>query len=376
MTSSPAPLYTETTTTSHDDFRVCATCKMSKPIEAFAFYRGSNRWKTCILCRQQEQDRVDAALRENPPSSKICRECGQSKPFDEFYRSSAGKDGYESRCMLCTKDYLKGWEAKRKERFARRDKSEINPLRKCSSCKLLQPIEHFVENIRGVDGLSSQCRSCKNRNQRDKWDMGKDAPRPFIDEDNSFAPCHKCNVLKSLVHFYRNPINKSGYGTICKECISIDSKKRSASDPEYQYARHRKWSDANAEKLRENAASRAPQVKTPEDMKYLDDRHFWEFGVNREWFENELNNQNGTCAICGTDTPGGVGRFHIDHNHNCCGDRRACNRCRRGLLCSKCNLRLGILEKTDWVKKAKAYLRKYPLKDAAGHDQPTLFDDL
>ena len=41
-----------------------------------------------------------------------------------------------------------------------------------------------------------------------------------------------------------------------------------------------------------------------------------------------------------------------------------------------CNTALGILEKVDWVKKAKAYLAKYRRKDESGNDQPSLFDAL
>lgn len=40
-------------------------------------------------------------------------------------------------------------------------------------------------------------------------------------------------------------------------------------------------------------------------------------------------------------------RIHIDHNHNLgChpGEKQACDRCRRGLLCLPCNIALGFIE--------------------------------
>jgi hypothetical protein len=65
------------------------------------------------------------------------------------------------------------------------------------------------------------------------------------------------------------------------------------------------------------------------------------YGVDLAWYERTLAEQDGKCGICRADKPGGRGRWHVDHDHNCClGWQRACGKCVRGLLCAMCNQRL------------------------------------
>ena len=56
-------------------------------------------------------------------------------------------------------------------------------------------------------------------------------------------------------------------------------------------------------------------------------------GISLEDYDKLLEEQNNSCIICGTETPRGIGRFHVDHNHKT--DKI------RGLLCNNCNLGLG-----------------------------------
>jgi len=69
------------------------------------------------------------------------------------------------------------------------------------------------------------------------------------------------------------------------------------------------------------------------------------------WLErSDLN-----CGICKTKAPGGLGGWHFDHDHRCC--KKGCPKCFRGVLCSSCNLGLGLFKDDpdrlsaaiDWV---------------------------
>lgn len=87
-------------------------------------------------------------------------------------------------------------------------------------------------------------------------------------------------------------------------------------------------------------------------------------GMTLEQYDDLLEHQGGGCAICGTTDPGGrwggAGRFHLDHDHDCCPDQKSCSRCRRGLLCSPCNVALGAFgDDIDKLTAAIAYLLEH-----------------
>ena len=68
-------------------------------------------------------------------------------------------------------------------------------------------------------------------------------------------------------------------------------------------------------------------------------------GLTRVEFDALLSLQGNKCAICDRTEPGGKGRWHVDHDHDCSehGPKRACQKCYRGLLCFNCNVALGYL---------------------------------
>jgi len=85
------------------------------------------------------------------------------------------------------------------------------------------------------------------------------------------------------------------------------------------------------------------------------------FGVSPDWYSETLNSQNGRCAICHA-LPLPTGKlFPIDHNHACCPDKSVCERCRRGILCARCNWALGVIENKSLLDAALLYLRRFPL---------------
>ena len=78
------------------------------------------------------------------------------------------------------------------------------------------------------------------------------------------------------------------------------------------------------------------------------------FNLTRQEYEDKLEGQAGTCAICKKVPTKGV-NFHIDHDHACC-DRigRSCGECVRSLLCWGCNVALGALQDSPELLRAAA----------------------
>lgn len=69
-------------------------------------------------------------------------------------------------------------------------------------------------------------------------------------------------------------------------------------------------------------------------------------------FLKKLSDQNGSCALCNEDVP-----LHIDHDHSCCVSRPTCGKCTRGLLCHRCNIMLGFIEKSKLLPTIEEYLQ-------------------
>jgi predicted nucleic acid-binding Zn ribbon protein len=86
--------------------------------------------------------------------------------------------------------------------------------------------------------------------------------------------------------------------------------------------------------------------------KNADYQRNYRYRITSEEYRTLLRSQQGRCAVCGTDTPGGAGGWHVDHDHEG-GDVR-------GLLCHHCNVGLGYFgDDFERVQAAAEYLRAH-----------------
>lgn len=84
------------------------------------------------------------------------------------------------------------------------------------------------------------------------------------------------------------------------------------------------------------------------------------YGLSEREYEALLDEYDGVCGICGKCNADGA-QLAIDHDHRCCDRSGSCGECVRGLLCRKCNRKLGLIEADDgWFSMALLYLGKYP----------------
>ena len=113
--------------------------------------------------------------------------------------------------------------------------------------------------------------------------------------------------------------------------------------------------------------------------RYLDKTHFWGdketyckeckkfVGINSNLKNKKLDiekyseiekSQNGVCKICGGKDKK---RLSVDHDHSCCPGSKTCGNCTRGLLCSRCNKTLGMVQDNpELLQKMINYLTIYP----------------
>lgn len=117
------------------------------------------------------------------------------------------------------------------------------------------------------------------------------------------------------------------------------------ANPEKFKEYQRKRYEANRDKILD--ANRSYRKANRE--RYNLERRVLKYGITAEQYGDLLRAQGGRCAICGTDSPAGIGGFHIDHCH-------ATGRV-RGLLCHHCNILAASAHLERHMDAVIAYLR-------------------
>lgn len=89
-------------------------------------------------------------------------------------------------------------------------------------------------------------------------------------------------------------------------------------------------------------------------------RRLYHFGISPDWFDTTFEAQGKCCAICQSPDPRGRG-WAIDHDHRCCpGKSGSCGQCVRGILCSPCNLALGLMgDNVEVLASAADYIKRH-----------------
>jgi ribosomal protein S14 len=150
--------------------------------------------------------------------------------------------------------------------------------------------------------------------------------------------CQQCEQIKLVADFQRHWHSADGLRTRCKQCEADIHRK-----PDRESIK------------RENRRQAV--------IRY---RYRRTFGLTLEEYDALLVQQNGRCAICGTNQSilrKKAARFAIDHDH-------ATGRI-RSLLCSNCNLGLGAFcDDVSKLKSAIRYLEKWEKDKTTGRFVP------
>lgn len=129
--------------------------------------------------------------------------------------------------------------------------------------------------------------------------------------------CTQCLKDLPIEDFPRNGGKPDGRSSWCKPCHAEKS---------------RRWREANPEKARQTR--QRYEAKNPD--KHHQSHLSRTYGITVDEFESILGDQGGGCAICGTDQPSMGKRLCVDHVEG--------TRLIRGVLCSRCNSAIGLLD--------------------------------
>ncbi len=132
--------------------------------------------------------------------------------------------------------------------------------------------------------------------------------------------CTKCKEVKDRSLFYNNKGHKDGLAFMCKVCSNLRS---------VEYARNN----------RATIRAKRHDLKT-------------RYGITKEEYATLLEYQAGRCAICDSEGCPTGRALAVDHCHTT-------NKV-RGLLCSHCNMGLGMFkDSTPRLTSAIQYLKEH-----------------
>lgn len=251
--------------------------------------------------------------------------------------------------------------------------------KRCTKRKQVKPLADFAERENMRDGRTSHCKTCRALATSDWKSRHMDKVISRSEGANLVATkrCSNCGEEKSLALFEPAPFCRDGRHTQCKKCGTeakrkwVDNNREhvrevARADPKRKM-RNRQWAQNNPEYCRRYLKAWKEARPTYERTKHVE-RRFRNYGIDESWYAKQLAEQGGGCAVCGSCEPrGNGGTFQVDHDHRCCSSScKACDKCRRGLLCGPCNTALGVLEDHEWVEMARRYLSTHKIETAQG----------
>jgi hypothetical protein len=146
--------------------------------------------------------------------------------------------------------------------------------------------------------------------------------------------CAMCDEDLPYSQFGKGPRMKLGLKSYCRACCAVDARRRYQANPEH----YRKVSSAN------RRAKYTPEAGRRRHLRQM-------YGLTWDQYSELLAEQHGCCAICGVNEPGGKGDWHVDHCHG--------SSAVRGLLCSNCNVGLGMFaDEAERLQAAANYVRR------------------
>jgi hypothetical protein len=172
--------------------------------------------------------------------------------------------------------------------------------------------------------------------------------------------CNQCKQELPLSSFGKNGRYRGAkINSECRACNARRSREYQRTHKEQCAATNRLYLAKNKEvlkKQRQEKLAADPGLAKRNKLKYV-------YRISEHRYQELLDSQNGVCAICKKPetriAKGSLCQLSVDHDHSCCPGKKSCgsDTCIRGLLCTKCNTALGLLDESiENIDSLRAYL--------------------
>lgn len=202
-----------------NNHKICNCCKQVKPFEDF--YRNKNhadgRADICKICQEaRRRGEIEAYIPlwkvRNEKGQKQCTKCKQWKDEIEFSKGNS-PDGLNTVCKLCDKTRAAMFR-KPRELYAY-EMYNKQGQKQCSRCKQWKTIENFCICTANRDGLSHYCKHCQH--EYDVKRRGSYTPN-YLQHKDGKKFCLTCKTWIAESDFYKSKQSKDGLSSRCKFC--------------------------------------------------------------------------------------------------------------------------------------------------------------
>jgi hypothetical protein len=174
--------------------------------------------------------------------------------------------------------------------------------------------------------------------------------------------CSKCKIEKSFDGFYKIKNRKIGIRSSCKICVDKDNIQYLENHKEERTNYIRNYTSKNKKKITKRSSNWWKRNKNILKEKRNDYQKFHKqetrnrnlkskYGISLDQYNKMAQEQNSICAICSKPEENKNKSLSVDHNH--------ISGKIRGLLCSKCNKMLGLVnDSPELLNIAIKYLLK------------------
>ena len=128
--------------------------------------------------------------------SKKCRDCRLQKPLMEFTIHKDTKDRLSNHCRLCQKQRRRQSYERNRSRLAEKS---LTGTKQCRECGETKPTQEFHRNYANLEGLHNLCKTCRRVSDKRRFEKIE----RFLEDNPPTGKkmCAKCEEETSLTNF-------------------------------------------------------------------------------------------------------------------------------------------------------------------------------